>query len=374
MIRDPCIRCPASDPRQCPGRLAPRLCDLIDPAHPDYRPGYVDSIRAVAVERGHEPASREAIPGHAEKLAKSESTQSDVIPPKTGVPATEAIALVKAMKACPHRSVDPPCGCSGAWCGFKGGVIVSHADCFDCLRTNGGHPGSRKELVVCRYREDIAWLDHVPHDFAVTVYAKSDEPAKVTRPHRMIRLQNVGRESHSMLKHIVTRYDTLAEWTYFCQGDALFHAPDFLGRLEVEYADVCPLSRIYSRDHPSEEVHRRDRVEYHGGFQVHYGDATIAVPHSGRPTFADPSAWAHVFTTPMPTPLYFGYAAMYAVPRRRITDRPISFWQWLLSEVERSPWDFDRWSDPPLNPWQMEALWLPLFGDPTQYPHRTDYP
>ncbi len=28
----------------CPGERAPRLCELVDPAHPDHRPGYHDSI------------------------------------------------------------------------------------------------------------------------------------------------------------------------------------------------------------------------------------------------------------------------------------------------------------------------------------------
>ena len=50
----------------------------------------------------------------------------------------ETIALVKAMKACPFRSTDPGCGCAGGRCSLRRGSVVSHPDCFDCLRRYAG--------------------------------------------------------------------------------------------------------------------------------------------------------------------------------------------------------------------------------------------
>jgi len=200
----------------------------------------------------------------------------------------------------------------------------------------GARPsGIRKELVVCRYKEDVAWLDLVPAEFHVSLYDKSDEPYRVARAVRRERLPNVGRESHSMLHHVARYYGGLAEWTYFAQGDALDHAPDFLGRLAVDYADVCTLTEGYSATHPPAAVRAFDRVEVVGGFRVRYGDALAQVLH-GRPWF-NPRAWERAFAGPMPSPLRFGYAAMYAVPRARILARPRTFWLWLLGEAERSP-------------------------------------
>lgn len=242
--------------------------------------------------------------------------------------------------------------------------------------------GLAKELVVARYHEDVAWLDDVPGDFHVSLYDKSDEPYAVGRQCRRVRLPNVGRESHSYAHHIVAHYDDLADVTYFAQGDAVeVHAPDFIGRLAVEYADTTSLTERYREDWPPPGIKAQDRVESHGGFEVRYGNAMARDGdrpytsgwHEGRTQFFFPDAWPWVFSVPMPDPLWFGYGAMYAVPRRRLLGRPLGFWRWLLSEIERTPWQRDDWlPDAPLTGWQLEALWGYILGDTALYPHRPD--
>jgi hypothetical protein len=49
----------------------------------------------------------------------------------------ESIDLIRQMRACPYRSVDAGCGCSGGRCALRGGAMVGHIDCFDCLRHFG---------------------------------------------------------------------------------------------------------------------------------------------------------------------------------------------------------------------------------------------
>jgi hypothetical protein len=51
-----------------------------------------------------------------------------------GPTAAEALALVTAMKACSFRSSGAGCGCAGGRCALRLGALVSHLDCFDCLR------------------------------------------------------------------------------------------------------------------------------------------------------------------------------------------------------------------------------------------------
>ena len=233
----------------------------------------------------------------------------------------------------------------------------------------------RRELVVCRYNEDLLWLDGVPADFHIVVYDKGDRPSWAHRPCRRVSLPNVGREAHSMLHHIVAHYGDLAERTCFVQGDAPFHAPDILGRLAIEYDGLCSLTETYSASHPPPETHAYDRVEHIGGYRVAYGDAEAPCGRlhtADQKPFWNPAVWPYVFACPAPKPLYFGYAAMYSVPRHCITRRPLGFWRWLLGETERSRWDVDAWADPPLTPWKMEAIWLYLFSDPAEYPHRAD--
>lgn len=80
------------------------------------------------------------------------------------------------------------------------------------------------ELVVARYTEDLSWLRKRPAGLRVTVYDKS--PDASAGPDA-IRLPNLGREAHTYLHHLISRYDTLAEWTVFCQGKPFDHAFDF---------------------------------------------------------------------------------------------------------------------------------------------------
>lgn len=90
------------------------------------------------------------------------------------------------------------------------------------------------ELVVARYNEDLNWLRRVPKPIRVTVYDKSGtEPVYPGATP----LPNVGREAHTYLHHIVSRYDSLSDWTIFCQGKPFDHAYDFHHRLRAMVAD-----------------------------------------------------------------------------------------------------------------------------------------
>ncbi|RIV23700.1 DUF3431 domain-containing protein [Fibrisoma montanum] len=93
------------------------------------------------------------------------------------------------------------------------------------------------ELVVARYHEPLNWLRKVPKTVQITVYDKHERdpyPGAVPLP-------NVGREAHTYLHHLVTRYDSLAEWTVFCQGKPFDHAYDFHHQLRAFAANPADI-------------------------------------------------------------------------------------------------------------------------------------
>lgn len=95
----------------CAGMDIPRLCQLVDPTHSSYDPSYL----AVLTLRGRDEQSG---------LRR---------------PLGESLRLLRAVRSCPHRSEQPPCGCTGgAACGLrrKNDSLVSLSDCFDCLSAN----------------------------------------------------------------------------------------------------------------------------------------------------------------------------------------------------------------------------------------------
>ena len=67
------------------------------------------------------------------------------------------------------------------------------------------------ELVIARYDEDIHWSDN--YAAFRTVYNKG-EPLECEN----IPLENKGHLADTILKHIILRYNTLSDTTFFCHG------------------------------------------------------------------------------------------------------------------------------------------------------------
>lgn len=83
-------------------------------------------------------ASRRPRPAPDDRPATARPTPTPVraaTPPADAgrPPVHESLALTRSMNRCDFRSTKG-CGCSGARCALRGGAIVSHVDCFDCLR------------------------------------------------------------------------------------------------------------------------------------------------------------------------------------------------------------------------------------------------
>jgi hypothetical protein len=69
------------------------------------------------------------------------------------------------------------------------------------------------DIVVAKYDEDTSWTRKLPDAATICVYDKGCNGNMDA-----IALPNVGREGHTFLTHIVTRYDCLADVTVFLQG------------------------------------------------------------------------------------------------------------------------------------------------------------
>ena len=93
-----CDHCPLGG-RACQGLEIPRLCDLVDPSHPNYTPSYLAVLAPDRIE--YEP------------------------------PDPETTRLNSLMMACPHRS-RPACGCSTGICAKLGREVVVY-ECHKCI-------------------------------------------------------------------------------------------------------------------------------------------------------------------------------------------------------------------------------------------------
>lgn len=76
------------------------------------------------------------------------------------------------------------------------------------------------EIVIARYKADISWSDM--YKSIRTIYDKGWANENITKikDESLIKLPNIGRESHTYLHHIVYNYDDLADVTVFTQDGA----------------------------------------------------------------------------------------------------------------------------------------------------------
>ncbi len=205
----------------------------------------------------------------------------------------------------------------------------------------------------------------------ISVYNKGPDPISLPEAIRVVPLLNKGREGRTWLHHIITHYDDLADWTYLTQGEPHQNPAEFIARLDVSYPDTTSLTREYMPHFPPQAIKDQDVVEWHGGFEVRYGRA---IYQGGRsPTQNEgwlSEIWPHFFACPIPDPLsewIYGYGAMYAVPRHRITARPLAFWKWCHDVIARPEHQIEHsWG----SGYAFEILWKYLFGDADRYPVR----
>ena len=208
------------------------------------------------------------------------------------------------------------------------------------------------------------------------------------RPHRLtspaVRVTphlNAGREGRIWLEHFIRHYDDLPRWVYLAQGDPHQDPAEFRRRLKVPYTDTTGLTREYLPHFPPDWIKAKDVAEWHQPpddgppIEVRYGRA---IHQGGHPKEHNEAwlrrAWAHFFACPPPDPIEdwtYAYGAMYAVPRRRITDRPIEFWRWCHDVIARPVNQEERsWG----SGYVFELLWRYLLGDAERWPVRLPPP
>jgi len=111
------------------------------------------------------------------------------------------------------------------------------------------------QIVIARYNEDINWL--LPYKDITIIYNKGNYIPSLNK-FQTIYLENVGRESHTYMYHIVNNYDNLADKTLFFQGNIsdhkmldiedYFKKDDFIGKFnELNINDLLKNINHYGK-------------------------------------------------------------------------------------------------------------------------------
>lgn len=154
------------------------------------------------------------------------------------------------------------------------------------------------QLVVARYNEDVQWTKQFDD---VVIYNKG-APLHMGE----IPLPNVGREAHTYFKHICDNYDNLAEYTAFVQGHPFDHSPNIIKNLkEFKGGDFTFLSEQILKTQLKECPHHKNLCTL-TTYEKLFDDGRTDVEYT------------------------FGAGAQFIVSRKRILERPKSFYEKVL--------------------------------------------
>jgi hypothetical protein len=114
-------------------------------------------------------------------------------------------------------------------------------------------------IVIARYNENLNWIKLIKNkNIKIIIYNKGLDDIHIrgitTKNIEIIKLPNIGRESHTYLYHIINNYNTLNDTTIFCQGDTIFHSPKFIDLIHYYklFEPIQPLSAYYSGGCPND--------------------------------------------------------------------------------------------------------------------------
>jgi len=92
----------------------------------------------------------------------------------------------------------------------------------------------RLEIIVSRYNENLKWINTEPFDkYPLTIYNKGnnndfDYSSKIKK---VINTENVGREGHTYLLHIIENYENLPDFIIFLPGS--LERPDKMEKAKI---------------------------------------------------------------------------------------------------------------------------------------------
>jgi hypothetical protein len=202
------------------------------------------------------------------------------------------------------------------------------------------------EIVIARYKEDISWSS-VYKDICC-IYNKGSKELEY-QCENVVQLNNVGREAHTYLYHIINRWDYLATKTLFTQGNIIDH----IG------TDI-DLNLFFNK--------KFDFIVKNASFIMDYDPKTGNLIHRGKwlsdmesggmrkakQSFVE---WCkNVLEIDFKGgPVCYGPGATFSVTRELIHKKPVMFYKYLLSFLEDH-----------INPEEghyFERAWIYIFCD-----------
>ena len=199
------------------------------------------------------------------------------------------------------------------------------------------------ELVVATYDRSYDWIEKVNKEVTVTVYTKDTNTNKESE---IVIPLNVGRDVHTFFYHIVNRYDSLSEVTFFSQDFGLEHVDNYY---DVINGDVDCWTYHAKQHFEGYWVYQRGLYtgwEWHA--ETDSNGRVLRCDQSGLPNHPNLpilETWNKLFETQCPSTLEYVPGGHFSITKEQLHIRPKSFYQTILQILETeyvAPWVFER--------------------------------
>ena len=204
-------------------------------------------------------------------------------------------------------------------------------------------------IIISRYNEDLSWLDKYK-EFNLIIYNKGLNNIR-NKFNNLIKLPNVGRESHSWLFHIIKNYNNLSDVNIFLQGriDDLgcmaFKSPyEYIKDTEKNGYSVKRfglLGPLHWKDYLGIEKNPRYNKKWFNG--------DIANKSKGFRKFSKK------YFPNIPIFVPTSYGGCFGVSKEKIRQYDLSFYVKLIKDLEYHP--------NPIEGHFMERLWCYMFTE-----------
>jgi hypothetical protein len=236
-------------------------------------------------------------------------------------------------------------------------------------------------VVVARYNEDVNWA--FAYNDIVTLYNKGDRIHDLNFD-TIINIENIGREGHTYLHHIIENYNKLSSRVAFLQGDPFPHNETVLFGIDNynHTLDVQPLSNGYmkSKDVPTNNIREKFGVTTNYGLKYivleinhdfyyfesnyFYDSGLRPIIDGARADYPGPGSIVEKFlkrcdyaiTKPINV-IRFTWAGLFSVASKNILKHDIHVYKKIINELTSLS------KNGGVNGYILERLWLYIFED-----------
>jgi hypothetical protein len=123
-------------------------------------------------------------------------------------------------------------------------------------------------IVVSRYNEDITWA--LPYNDIAIIYNKGNH--NIDEFTNQYHIENIGREGHTYLYHIIHNYNNLAERTIFLQGEWHSHNETILFGIDnyEKHLPTQPMGLVYLRHRNLPPIHIENQLTLKTDYGLNY--------------------------------------------------------------------------------------------------------